>query len=89
MDRVSWVDAGITGLGVNAAPVVDFVAAPTGVTVNARLCKWGSSGDDKPGSTPVVRTTRLGNAAVRVGRDGTAVELARRDTKAEVRVWRD
>ena len=31
---VSWVDAGVTRLGVDVCPVVDFTAGPTGVTVS-------------------------------------------------------
>ena len=45
------------------------VAAPIGVTVNARLCKWGSSGDDKPDSTAVVRVRRDVKAIIRVRQD--------------------
>jgi hypothetical protein len=69
MVRVSWVDAGVTEPGVGVGLLVDFVAAPIGVTVNARLCKWGSSEDDKPDSTAVVRVRRDAKAAARVRRD--------------------
>jgi hypothetical protein len=48
VDRVSWVDAGVTRLGVDVGTVVEFVATPTGATVKVR------SDDDKPDSTDVV-----------------------------------
>ena len=66
MVRVSWVDAGVTELGVGVGLLVDFDAAPTGVTVNVQLCKWGSSRDDSPDPTTVVRVRRDAKAAVRI-----------------------
>ena len=68
---VSWVDAGVTGLGVNVGLVVDFATGPIGVivTVNVQLCKWGSSRDDISDSTTVIRVRRDAKAAVRVRRD--------------------
>ena len=54
MVRVSC-DAGVTTPGVDVAPVVEFVAAPTGIRVNVRRCKRGLPGDDKPDSTAVKR----------------------------------
>ena len=68
MVRVSWVDAGVTELGVGVELLVDFVAAPTGV-VNVRFFEWCLSGDNKPDSTAVTRVRRDAKAAVRVRRD--------------------
>lgn len=79
MDRVPWVDAGVTRLGVDVGTLVEFVAAPTGYTVNVRLCKWGLSGDDKLESTVVVHLRQ----------DWATVVFASRCTKAVVRVRRD
>ena len=61
MVRVSWVDAGVTELGVGVGLLVDFV-----VTINVQLCKWGSPEDDNPDSTVVARVTRDARAVVRV-----------------------
>jgi hypothetical protein len=67
---VGWVDAGVTGLGLDVGPgdfagrldvgrVVEFVAGlTTGATANVRPSKWGSSGDDKPHSSAAVRARR-------------------------------
>jgi hypothetical protein len=67
--RVSRVDAGVTGLGVDVGPVVDFAAGTTRVTVSVQLWKWGSSRNDKPDSTAVVRVRRDAKTAVRFRRE--------------------